>query len=36
MQEKEHEYEKPDKPISVPRKAPRKVNQEGGDTRWYT
>jgi len=36
INDKEHEYEKPDRPIpaSFPRKAPN-VNQHGGDEKWY-
>ena len=36
INDKKHEYKKPDEPIPVnfPRKAP-KVNQYGGDEKWY-
>ena len=38
MEDLNYKYEKPDKPIqaNVPSKPQFKVNQEGGDTRWYT
>lgn len=38
MEDSNYKYEKPDKSIQVdvPSKPQPKVNQEGGDVRWYT
>ena len=38
MEDLNYKYEKPDEPIQVdvPSKSQPKVNQKGGDIRWYT